>query len=95
MLLMAAMLPLAACAADGGAHESAWVCENGDGFAAREAPGADSAVLAIGGRQLVLPRQAAADGARFADDAYEFWDHGATATLADKAAGSRAECRKQ
>lgn len=76
-------------------RSNAWVCENGSGFASEYEPSTHRLSVVIEGRRHVLLPQQAADGARYADDAYEFWERGPDARLTDLTAGFATGCREQ
>jgi membrane-bound inhibitor of C-type lysozyme len=69
-----------------------WKCDRGAAFSVRFTT-AGAAVFA-GGQTYALPHAPSGSGARYANNAVEYWEHGGEAQLSGAAGGPYANCHR-
>jgi membrane-bound inhibitor of C-type lysozyme len=93
LLLAAALLSLAACAAsDPSVGRTDWRCAGGAAFSVRFA-GARAEVFA-GGQVYRLPQVESGSGVRYSDGAVDYREHQGEATLGGARGGPYNNCRR-
>lgn len=95
LLLLAALATLSACASSMAptiGNRIDWKCDRNAAFSVRFTT--QSAQVFAGGQSYILPHAQSGSGARYANGAVEYWEHGGSAQLSGAPGGPYANCRR-